>query len=364
MMEFFSHKKVQSYKWVREEEIALTIEKISSASSVGEPVDIRELMINLTNDIYCRCALGRKHGGPNGDLNFGVIAGKVMKMLVAFSFADLYPWFGWMDHFTGFIRRINKLSKELGDFFDQIMDEHIRQNKHNDPNYEKDYVDILLQVQMKNSIPNFTRDNIKALILDNFVAGTETTSTTIEWALAELMKSPQMMQKAQEEVRRVVGNKNKVDEEDIQGMDYLKAVVKENLRLHPSVALLPMQTSVATNLKGYHVPAKTKAYVNIWSIHRDPKFWEKPEEFNPERFIDNPLDFIGRDFKYIPFGSGRRTCPAVVFGVTAVEVVLANLLYWFDWEMPKGETLDMAEGFGITVNKKIPLHLLPRSHFP
>ncbi|KAF5182400.1 Cytochrome p450 [Thalictrum thalictroides] len=146
-------------------------------------------------------------------------------------------------------------------------------------------------------------------------------------------------------------------------MGYLKLVVKESLRLHPSGVLIPGQSSTITNVKGYHIPAKTRVLINVWSVHRDPKEWEKPDEFIPERFLNNPIDFKGQDFKYIPFGSGRRGCPGISFGMAIVEIAIANLLYWFDWKTPGGEDLDMREGFGVTVNKKIPLELVPISHF-
>ncbi|KAF5206881.1 Cytochrome p450 [Thalictrum thalictroides] len=206
---------------------------------------------------------------------------------------------------------------------------------------------------------NPARTLVKIPWKDIFVGGTETSSSTIVWAMAELVNNPNMMQKAKEEVRKVVGKKNKVEEEDIQQMNYLKAVVKESLRLHPPAAFIPMETATITNVNGYHVPAKTKVYINTWSIQRDPKLWERPEEFIPERFSNSLINFSGQDFKYIPFGSGRRICPGISFGTMAVELVIANLLYWFDWETPGGEKLDMAESSGLSVIKKSPIKLLP-----
>ncbi|PIA51609.1 hypothetical protein AQUCO_01100451v1 [Aquilegia coerulea] len=359
VMELLSSKRVQSFKCLREEDVALMIKKISLSCSLGDPVNIRELVTVLTNDIVCRCALGRKHGGQDGHGNFGELATETVKLFTAFSFGDLFPWLGWVDYFTGLISRMKKASRALDNFFDQIIDEHLLQSKHSNSDYNKDFVDILLEVQ-KNDI-NFTRDHIKAIIMDSFVAGTDTTSTTIEWAFAELIKNPHVMKKAQEEVRRVVGTKDKVDEEDLHQMGYLKLVIKESLRLHPTAVLIPGQSSIATNVKGYYVPAKTRVLINAWSVQRDPKEWENPDEFIPERFHNNPIDFKGQDFKYIPFGSGRRGCPGISFGMAVVEIAIANLLYWFDWKTPGGEDLDMRESFGITVNKKIPLELVPIS---
>ncbi|PIA38495.1 hypothetical protein AQUCO_02800301v1 [Aquilegia coerulea] len=359
--EMMSNKKVHSFKSVRDEEVALLTKKISTSCSVGTSVNISELVTDIVYDIMCRCALGRKLGAQDGHLK--EISPNLVKLLVAFSFGDLFPWLGWMDVLTGLIGRIKKVSKELDIFFDHIIDEHLIQNKEGGPDgYNNDFVDTLLQVQMDNI--NFTRNNIKAIILDLFVGGTETTSSVIEWVMAELMMNPHTMQKAQEEVRRVVGKNNKVEEEDIQHMYYLKLVVMESLRLHPPVALLPMETTTITNVNSYHVPAKTNVVVNIWAIHRDPNLWERPEEFIPERFSNSPIGFNGQDFKYIPFGSGRRMCGGILFSTILLELVIANLLYWFDWRTLGDAELDMTEDYGLTVSKKLPIHLLPVSHFP
>jgi len=197
-----------------------------------------------------------------------------------------------------------------------------------------------------------------------FVAGTDTTSTVLEWSMAELVKNPSIMKRAQEEVRRVVNKKSKIDVNDINKMDYLKCIFKEILRLHPPLPLsIPRETITSVKIGGYDIPAKTKVFANIWAIQRDPKVWERPEEFIPERFEDNPIDYKGQDFEFIPFGGGRRGCPGMTFGVASVENVVANLLCWFDWKL-KGEDLDMTEINALTASKKIPLHLVPTLHSP
>ncbi|KAK3225603.1 hypothetical protein Dsin_005465 [Dipteronia sinensis] len=195
------------------------------------------------------------------------------------------------------------------------------------------------------------------------MGGTDSTSTTIEWAMAELVKNPSMMKKAQEEVRNAVKIKLEIDMDDIDRMNYLKCVIKETLRLHaPAPLLVPTETSASVKFVGYDIPAKTSVFVNAWAIQRDPKFWERAEEFIPERFENNCVDFKGQDIQFIPFGGGRRGCPWLSFGVAAAEFVLANLLYSFDWKLPGGavaDNLDMTEVNGLTVRKKLPLHLLP-----
>ena len=201
-----------------------------------------------------------------------------------------------------------------------------------------------------------------------FVAGTGTTAATLEWAMAELIKNPSMMKKAQEEVRRVVGRKSKLDEADITHLQYLKCIIKETLRLHAPIPLLvPRETSTNVKLGGYDIPSKVTVYVNAWAIQRDPKLWDQPEEFLPERFNKNPVDFKGHDFHFIPFGSGRRGCPGIAFGSAAAEYVIANLLYHFNWKLPGDEVmkdLDMSEEYGMTVHRRFPLLLVPALYSP
>lgn len=203
--------------------------------------------------------------------------------------------------------------------------------------------------------------HIQILDQDLFVGGSDTTSTSLEWAFAELMKNPKVMKKAQEEVRRVVGNKSKVEEDDVRQMKYLECIVKEALRLHPPVALLvPRETRSGVTLGGYYVPPKTTVFINAWGIQRDPEFWERQEEFVPERFENSQIDYKGQDFEFVPFGIGRRGCPGISFGVASIEYVLANLLYWFDWKIPDDtKSIDMSESFGLTVVKKLPICVQP-----
>lgn len=193
-----------------------------------------------------------------------------------------------------------------------------------------------------------------------FIAGSDTTATAMEWTMTELMRNQAAMKKVQEEVRKIIGKNPKFEMEDTGKMEYLHCVVKESLRLHPPAPLLvPRQTLGDVKIGGYHIPSKTNVFVNVWAIQRDPQIWERPHEFIPERFTENSIDYKGHYFEFIPFGSGRRKCSGILFGITSIEFVLANLLYWFDWELPDGCVLDAEEENGITVCKKIPLHLKP-----
>jgi len=181
--------------------------------------------------------------------------------------------------------------------------------------------------------------------------------------MAEMMRNPRVMKKAQGEVREVFSMNGRVDESCINEMKYLKLVIKETLRMHPPAPLLlPRECGEACEIDGYHIPVKSKVIVNAWAIGRDPKSWNDPERFYPERFIDSGVDFRGNNFELIPFGAGRRICPGITFGLMNVELTLALLLYHFDWKLPngmKGEELDMTEQFALTVRRKDGLCLIP-----
>ncbi|KAK9117349.1 hypothetical protein Sjap_016296 [Stephania japonica] len=365
--ELLSIKRVKTLKRVREEEVACMIERMYHPASLGAPVDLTTVFSDLSNDILCRCVLGMKYG-EDGDKSSAELARKLTSKSLPLTFADLFSSLEWMDTVTGLTGRLKETARKFDFFLEQVIEEHIiRGERDNNSDKEKDFVDVLIQIQEEGK--NITRDDIKALILEMFFAGVDTSAAVAEWAMSELIKSSNIMKKAQEEVRRVVREKGKlkVDEEDIQGMDYLKCVIKETLRLHPpSPTLLPRESSESVNINGYYIPPKTRVMINAWAIQRDPDIWSNAEEFIPDRFMSTTFDFNGQNLEFIPFGAGRRICPGISFGLAVVELNLANLLYWFNWEIPGGadkEGLDMTETFGIEHARKFPLQLVPIPHF-
>ena len=194
------------------------------------------------------------------------------------------------------------------------------------------------------------------------MAGTDTVSATMEWVMTELVRHPRILQKAQDEVRRVVGGKGLVEESDLVELRYLRAVIKEAFRLHPPVPLLIPRESVAPcSLGGYDIPAKTRVFINTFAMGRDPEIWEKPLEYLPERFHDagdKPIDLKDHDYRLLPFGAGRRGCPGYTFAQPILVLSLASLLYHFDWALPAGvrpEDVSLEETFGLATKKKEPL---------
>ncbi|CAN1163451.1 Cytochrome P450 83B1 [Linum perenne] len=360
VVHLFSSIRSQSFCPIREYEVSKMIEKIS----ISQPFNLSEATMSLTSNITCRTAFSKKYEEQGTERSrFQSLLNESQAMFTSFFFADYIPVLSFIDTLTGLSSRLDKSFKELDTFYQEIIDEHLDPNRAK-PDQE-DILDILLQIWKDRSFKvRLTFDNIKAILTDIFIAGTDTSAITVVWVMTYLMKNPRVMMKAQEEVRGEIGNKGFVTEQDIEQLSYLKAVVKEAMRLQPTAPLLvPRESTQKCSLGGYEIPAKTMVHVNAFAIGRDPEAWgEDAEEFKPERFIGKSIDLKGADFELIPFGAGRRICPGMYMGITTVELCLANLIYAFNWETPAGmesEVLDMDVLPGIAMHKKNPLILLP-----
>ena len=194
---------------------------------------------------------------------------------------------------------------------------------------------------------------------DMFIGGTDTIYTLIEWAMIEIIRHPIVMKELKEELKKIVGGKGtKLSEDDLEKLTYLKAVVKETLRLHPPFPMIFRKFSKDVNINGYDINAGTHAIINLLAIQRDQVFWKEPEEFIPERFLDNSYDFNGQNFNYIPFGAGRKICPAIGFGVIKAEFAIATLIHEFDWETPNGSAIDITEIKGLAAQTRDPPMLI------
>lgn len=288
------------------------------------------------------------------------------------------PCLGWVDAVRGVEGRIRRTFEALDGVLEKVIDDHRRRrqpagarHKLGDDGVDdhKDFVDVLLDVNETDGEAGVRLDTteIKAIILDMFAAGTDTTSTAIEWAIAELITHPDDMQKLQDEIRATVGAAGRVTEDHLDKLRYLNAVVKETLRLHPPIPLLvPREPPNDAEILGYHVLARTRVIINAWAIGHDPATWERAEEFLPERFLLDKahVDYRGQDFGLVPFGAGRRGCPGIEFAAPTVKMALASLLYHFDWETAGGTSLDMRERNGLSVHLKSGLPLVAKPRFP
>lgn len=186
-----------------------------------------------------------------------------------------------------------------------------------------------------------------------FSSGTDTSAGTMEWVMSLILKHPKVLQKAQSELDYCVGYNRLVDESDLSKLTYLHCVIKETMRLYPAGPLLPHESSKECTVGGYRIPRGTLLLVNVWAIQHDPKIWDEPMRFKPERFRD--CEGTRDGFKFIPFGSGRRGCPGENLSMRTIALTLASLLQCFEWET--NEKMDMSEKLGITLSKARPLQV-------
>ncbi|XP_050123603.1 cytochrome P450 71AP13 [Malus sylvestris] len=367
ILELLSAKRVQSYSHVREEEVARLVCRV--AESYPGTSNLTKILGLYANDVLCRIAFGRgfSEGGDYDRHGFQKMLEEYQELLGGFSIGDFFPSMEFIHSLTGMKSRLQETFRRFDELFDQMVTDHLNPNREKEKH--KDLVDVLLDVQKSESaeIP-LTMDNVKAIILDMFAAGTDTTFITLDWGMTELLMNPKVLGRAQAEVRGVVGERRVVLESDLSQLDYLKDVIKEIFRLHPPApVLVPRESMEDVSIDGYNIPAKTRIFVNAWAIGRDPESWENPETFEPERFIGSTIDFKGQDYELLPFGAGRRGCPAITFGTATIELALAQLLHSFDWELPPGTTakdLDLAEVFGITMHRIDNLIVVARPRFP
>lgn len=367
VLHLLSLKRVQSFGNIRTEEVSLMVEKIQAGP---QPVNLSEMILALTNDITSRVAFGRKYSCSTIGSRARAVLADFLSLLGEFSVGDFIPWLSWLDTVSGLDARLRSVFRQLDAFTEEVMEDHV-QNRERQKDGQvdtADIVDVLMSLAKDDTDGiSLTKDNIKAIILDMYAGGTHTTFSALEWTMAELIRQPKIMKRVQDEVRGVLGLKQSIQEDHLVEMNYMKAVIKESLRLHPPVPLLiPRESMKDIELMGYHIPSGTRMMINAWSIGRDPKSWERPEEFLPDRFMGSSVDFRGQHFQFVPFGAGRRGCPGSGFAMSVVELVLVKLLLHFDWELPdgkEGESLDMSETSGITCHMKYGLVLIAKPMF-
>ncbi|CAL4940165.1 unnamed protein product [Urochloa decumbens] len=295
-----------------------------------------------------------------------------------FTIPDLFPsWRPVLAAVTGMRRTLEDVHKTVDSTLEAVIeerqpvrDEKARSGKSAAAAEEaENLVDLLIGLQERGSSGfHLNRDSIKAIIFDMFTAGTGTLASSLDWGMSELMGNERVMSKLQGEIRAAFRGKAAVMEADIQAADlpYLKLVIKETLRLHPPVPLLvPRESIDECEIEGYKIPAKSRVIVNAWAIGRDPKYWDDAEEFKPERFEGNTMDFMGSSYEYIPFGAGRRMCPGISYGLPVLDMALVQLLYHFNWSLEEGvNEVDMTEAPGLGVRRKSPLLLCAAPFVP
>ncbi|KAM1100947.1 hypothetical protein ACFX13_007482 [Malus domestica] len=361
MLELLSNQKINSFKSMRREEVALLIKSVQDDANSRRIANVTDKVSSLGINMTCRMVFGKKYKDEEfGGRGFASVMKEGMKLAAAPNLGDFIPCIAPLD-LQGLTKKMKAVNKAFDEFFEKVIDEHLQ---YKDKERTKDFIDAMLaHMGSEGSDYRIERLNIKAMMSDMFAASADTSSTTVQWALSELLRHPQVMKKVQKELENVVGLKRMVEESDMEKLEYLDMVVKETMRLHPVVPLLLPHAAIEDcTVDGYHIPKKSRVIVNAWAIGRDPSAWEDAEKFVPERFEGNNVDVRGHHFQLVPFGSGRRRCVGMQLGITVVHFVLAQLVHCFDWELPDNmlpNELDMTEEFGLVVSRAKNLLAIP-----
>ncbi|XP_015070945.1 cytochrome P450 71A4-like [Solanum pennellii] len=364
VLHLLNNKRVQSFRDIREEEVSNMIDEIRKrcTTSSNSVIDMRDVLSCMTSNIISRVAIGRTYNEGESGIAVKALLEELLALLGTFNVGEYIPWLKWLNKINGLDNRVKKVAKDLDAFLDSVIEERVVRNKKAEKSTSeaKDFVDVLLEIQNGNETGfPLQRDSLKAILLDSFIAGVDSIYTTLEWIMIELLRNPRAMEKLQNDVRGLVQGKAEITEDDLGNMMYLKAVIKESLRLNPPFPIpVPRESMEDVKLLDYNIPAKTQVLVNIWAIGRDPLSWDEPEEYRPERFLNSDIDFRGLNFELIPFGAGRRGCPGIPFAIVIIELALARLVNEFNFALPQGmkkEDLDMSECTGISIRRKLPL---------
>ncbi|MFS7924120.1 putative cytochrome P450 [Helianthus anomalus] len=339
-------------------------------TKIGKKVNINEIafntQFNVVTSILWGCSKSDEGMGSSyiGD-GFHEVESKIIKLLGAPNISDFFPWLSWFD-LQKRRRDMQRQLEYIDQMFDSIIEKRVKANSSKidgavEGDGKKDFLQILLELKDQKDNPvSFDMIQIKSQLMDVIVAANDTTSTMVEWVMAEILNNPVVMRKVQDELTEVFGINNIVEESYLHKLTYLDAVIKETFRLHPPLPLL-IQKSPDESCKvgGYTIPKDTTVHINVWAIHHDPNNWTNPLEFKPERFLNGKWDYNGNDMKFLPFGTGRRICPGIPLGDKMLTYMLASLLHSFEWNLPKDEEFEVNDEFGFVTKKKKSLVATP-----
>ncbi|XP_062205644.1 geraniol 8-hydroxylase-like [Phragmites australis] len=359
--ELFSPHRLDALQHLRRDKVQELVHHVGRLASNGEAVNVGRVAFITSLNLVSRTIFSRDmtslddHGGSK---EFQELVVGIMEAVGSPNLSDFFPALAGAD-LQGWRRRLARLFARQHRIFDTEIDGRLRGRETGEPR-KNDFLDLLLDVAAKDdNTAGLDRDTLRSMFTDLFSAGSDTSSSTVEWAMVELLQNPFSMANACDELARVIGSGKSIQESDIGKLPYLQAVIKETFRLHPPAPLLlPRHAQVEIKIMGYTISKGSRVLVNVWAMGRDKAIWPEPDKFMPQRFLDRTVDLRGGDFELIPFGGGRRVCPGMPLAIRMVHLLLASLLHHFKWSLPveaERNGVDMTEKFGVTLTKAVPL---------
>nr|WMY25283.1 tropinone synthase [Hyoscyamus niger] len=364
-----SYTRLEKIKHVRISEVENSINELYN--ECPKVINMSQWFEKLTLNIIVKMISGKRYESLDKDEEaqcFRRAFAKIMYLAGQFILYDAIPFqiFKYVD-FQGHIKTMKQIYKDLDDILQSWVNEHMKKDKKvngGDDEEEEDCIDAMLSVTKPEDFKpyGYTRDTvIKATVLSMILDGSDTTAVHLTWLMSLLLNNPHVMKHAQEEIDNKVGTERWVEESDIKDLVYLQAIVKEALRLYPPAPLLvPHEAVKDCNVAGYYIPKGTRLFPNAWKIQRDPRVYSDPDKFMPERFLNehSNVDARGQHFEFIPFGSGRRSCPGINFATLVAHLTISRLIQGFTFDTPSNLPVDMIEGLGITMPKANPVEVV------
>ncbi|KAG8632665.1 cytochrome P450 81C13 [Manihot esculenta] len=361
VVEIFSSKSLQKTCAIREEEVRILLCRLFKISAgAKKQVNLKFLFSLLTCNVMMRMTVGKRCvevEGEGSELEKQLFQEfkEIFFPSISLNICDFIPVLRVIG-FKGIEKSMIKLNDVRNEFLQNLLDELKLKRINSKTSDEKEkrwVVETLLSLQELE--PEFYTDEvIKSTMVIMLIAGAETSAVTLEWAMSLLLNNPEALQKLKAEIDHHVGHGNLLNDLDLVKLPYLRCVINETLRLYPAAPLmLPHLSSENCTVGGFEIPKDTMLLVNVLAMHRDPKNWEDPNEFKPERFEGDLGEQHG--YKFIPFGVGRRACPGAAMGIRMVSLALGLLIQCFEWEKDGLEKVDMSQSFGLSLSRAKPL---------
>ncbi|XP_054818090.1 cytochrome P450 CYP82D47-like [Prosopis cineraria] len=379
ILEVLSNHRLEMLKHVRESEIKSAMKDVydrwiylnnsddgENSQSAPLSCEMKKLFGDITFSVVLRMVAGKRLDEVEGNAAARKGLREFFRLSGEFVISDALPYLRWLD-LGGQEKAMQKTARELDQFVQFWVDEHRRNRDDSVAGQAKagrgDFMDVLLSIVDEAEVIDGHDANtiIKATSLALILGATDTTTATLTWAVSLLLNNRQVLKKAVHELDTQVGRQRLVVESDLKNLPYLQSILKETMRLYPAAPLsVPHESLEDCTVAGYHVPSGTRLLTNLSKLLRDPRVYEDPLEFWPERFLTTHegLDLRGQHFELIPFGAGRRICPGISFSLLMMQLTLANLLHGFDIATPDNQPVDMREQVGLTSMKASPLHVL------
>lgn len=363
LFELLTPKRLEFFKQGRINEVQCMVKEVLACSKANKSINLRDTFGGLSSNTLTRMILGKRHFGPGDSGPLEAAEHKALiyaafALINAFNVGDYLPFLRRFD-LQGHERAMRKIMSRVDEIYDTIINEHCQKRKVGGPQdgseeSHSNFVDQLLSLPGENGEERLKRTTIKAILIDLVAAGTDTSSITSEWTMAELLQHPEVMEEVREEIDKVVGKERLVEESDLGSLQHLKAVVKEIFRLHPVGAfLIPHVSLEDTQVAGYFIPKNTRVLINTYALGRNPKVWENPTEFLPKRFMNvenvENVELTDANLRMVPFGAGRRGCPGATLGSGVVLLGLARLIHAFSWSPASPGSLNLKEAYGLMV---------------